>query len=164
MLGEPTVVERSAQPYAAIRAFVTMQNLGAILPPLHPEVRKWLQEQGTGPVGAPFFKYNVIDMERQLEVEVGWPVAMEMAGGGEVVGGVLPGGRYATVLYTGHPDGLMEATRALLEWAAGQGLDWDVATTADGDRWSSRLEIYKSDDDADMNKWETELAFKLAGD
>ncbi len=164
MLGEPVVVERREQPYVAIKAFVTMQNLGAVLPPLHPEARKWLQERGTGPEGAPFFKYNVIDMERQLEVEVGWPVAAEMTGEGEVIGGVLPGGRYATVLYTGHPDGLMDATRALLEWGAGQGLAWDVVPTADGDRWSSRLEIYKTDDDPDMNKWETELAFKLAGD
>jgi effector-binding domain-containing protein len=164
MLGEPAVVERPAQPYVAIKAFVTMQNLGAVLPKLHPEVRKWLRERGTGPQGAPFFKFNVIDMQRQLEVEVGWPVTTEMVGAGEVIGGVLPGGRYAIVLYTGHPDGLMDATRALLEWAAGQGLDWDVTPTADGDRWSSRLEIYKSDDDVDMNKWETELAFKLAGD
>ena len=164
MLGEPVVVERKDQPYVAIKGLVTMQDLGAVLPPLHPEVRKWLQERGTGPEGAPFFKYNVIDMERQLEVEVGWPVAEEMAGEGKVIGGVLPGGRYATVLYTGHPDGLIDATRALLEWAAGQGLAWDVVPTADGDRWSSRLEIYETDDDPDMNKWETELAFKLAGD
>ena len=27
------------------------------------------------PAGQPFFKYNVIDMARQVEVEVGFPVA-----------------------------------------------------------------------------------------
>lgn len=37
--------------------------------------------------------------------------------------------------YTGHPDGLLAATRTPLEWAYGQGLEWDVTSTADGDRW-----------------------------
>ncbi len=162
MLGEPVVVERSAQPYVAIRALVTMQTIGTVLPGLHPDVRSWLQERGEEPAGDPFFKFNVIDMERQLEVEVGWPVSTQMTGEGGVLAGVLPAGRYATVLYTGHPDGLIDATRALLEWAAKEDLQWDVTETADGDRWGARLEIYTSDG-PDMNEWETELAFKLAG-
>ena len=37
--------------------------------------------------------------------------------------------------------------------------EWDV----DGDRWGSRLEVYKSDprEVPDMTKWETELLFRL---
>jgi effector-binding domain-containing protein len=163
MLGEPVVVERSAQPYVAIRELVTMQTIGTVLPGLHPVVRSWLQERGEEPVGDPFFKYNVIDMERQLEVEVGWPVSTQIAGEGRVLAAVLPPGRYATVLYTGHPDGLIDATRALLDWAAKEDLQWDVTETADGDRWGARLEIYTSDG-PDMSEWETELAFRLAGD
>jgi effector-binding domain-containing protein len=163
MLGEPVVVERSAEPYVAIRELVTMETLGTVLPALHPVVRSWLQERGEEPAGDPFFKYNVIDMERQLEVEVGWPVDAQMAGEGGVLAAVLPAGRYATVLYTGHPEGLFDATRALLEWADKEGRQWDVVETADGDRWGARLEFYRSDG-PDMNTWETELAFRLAGD
>jgi effector-binding domain-containing protein len=163
MLGEPAVIERTEEAYVAIKASVTMQTIGSVLPGLHPEVRNWLRERGTSLAGAPFFKFNVIDMERQMEVEVGWPVAAEMKGDDRVLAGVLPAGRYASVLYTGHPDGLLDATRDLQEWAAGQGLEWDVTSTPAGDRWRARLEIYRSDD-PDMSKWETELAFKLAGD
>ncbi len=163
MLGEPVVVERSAEPYVAIRELVTMETLGTVLPALHPDVRSWLRERGEEPAGDPFFKFNVIDMERQLEVEVGWPVGAQMAGEGRVLAAVLPAGRYATVLYTGHPDGLLDATRALLEWADKEGLQWDVVETADGDRWGARLEFYRSDG-PDMDKWETELAFRLASD
>ena len=137
MLGEPVVVERSAEPYVAIRELVTMETLGTVLPALHPDVRSWLRERGEEPAGDPFFKFNVIDMERQLEVEVGWPVGAQMAGEGRVLAAVLPAGRYATVLYTGHPDGLLDATRALLEWADKEGLQWDVVETADGDRWGA---------------------------
>ena len=64
-------------------------------------------------------------------------------------------------VHTGHPDGLAGATRTLLDWAAQQGLAWDVASTPDGERWGCRLEIYHDEPGQDMSEWETELAFKL---
>jgi hypothetical protein len=70
-------------------------------------------------------------------------------------------GRYATLWHTGHPDGLAGATRTLLDWAAQQGLAWDVTSTPDGERWGGRLEIYHDEPGQDMSEWETELAFKL---
>jgi effector-binding domain-containing protein len=165
MLAEPKVVERADQPYVAIRALVTMENIGAVVPPLNKEVFGWLAARGAVATGAPFWKYNVIDMERQLEVEAGAPVAVPLPGDDRVLAGVIPGGKYATVRYTGHPMGLYDATAALLEWAAGQGLAFDVRETDDGDRWGARLEIYESDpaQEPDMDKWVTDLAFRLAG-
>jgi hypothetical protein len=40
-----------------------------------------------------------------------------------------------------------------------------MSETGQGDRWSCRLEIYLTDpsQEPDMNKWETQLAFRLAG-
>jgi hypothetical protein len=35
----------------------------------------WLRERNIPPAGPPFWKYNAIDMDRLLEVEVGVPVA-----------------------------------------------------------------------------------------
>jgi effector-binding domain-containing protein len=87
-------------------------------------------------------------------------------GDGDVRSGVLPAGRYATVTHLGHPDQLIDATAALLDWAAEQGLQWDMSETDDGQRWGGcRLEVYNTDpaEEPDMNKWETELAFRLAG-
>jgi effector-binding domain-containing protein len=106
----------------------------------------------------------VIDMERAMEVEVGAPVAAAVTGDGQVLAGVLPAGRYATLRYTGHPDGLFGATVALLDWAKQQNLTWDVSQTEDGDRWGARLEIYETDPavEPDMTKWTTQLAFRLA--
>jgi RNA polymerase sigma-70 factor, ECF subfamily len=43
------------------------------------------------------------------------------------------------------------------------GLAWDVTSTPDGEQWGRRLEIYHDEPGQDMNEWETELAFKLAG-
>jgi effector-binding domain-containing protein len=162
MATEPRIAERSEQPYVAITALVTMQQLGEVLPGLHPQTYQWLGSHGGQPVGPPFWKYNVVDMDRQLEVEVGVPVASAMDGDDRVIAAVLPAGRYATLVHTGHPAGLFDATRTLLDWAARQGLTWDVEETADGERWAARLEIYQDEQPADMDTWETELAFKLA--
>jgi hypothetical protein len=57
----------------------------------------------------------VIDMDRGLEVEVGVPVAAGVDGDGQVLAGVLAPGRYASLRYAGHPDGLFDATAYLLE-------------------------------------------------
>jgi effector-binding domain-containing protein len=159
----PSIVERAEQPYVAVSGLVTMQTVGAIADRL-PEVFGWLAARGLEPAGAPFFKYDLIDMERQLEVEVGVPVAAAATADGEVLAGVLPAGRYATGTHVGHPDGLVEATAALLDWAAEQGLAWDVTETPEGQRWRCRLEVYKTDpaEQPDMSKWETELLFRLA--
>jgi effector-binding domain-containing protein len=164
MSEEPSIVERPPTPYAAIKVLVAMDELGAIVPPLNGEVFQWLAARGAAPAGAPFWKYNVIDMQGSLEVEAGVAVAEPVTGDDRVLSGVLPPGRYVTRRHVGHPSTLMAATAALLEWAAAQGLEWDKADTSAGERWGARLEIYLSDprDEPDMNNWVTELAFRLA--
>ena len=95
MAAQPGIVQRSEQPYVAIRALVTMQTFGEVVPRLHPEVRSWLRSQDGQPAGPPFCRYNVIDMDRQLEVEAGFPVAAPVTGDDQVLAAVLPAGRYA---------------------------------------------------------------------
>lgn len=160
---EPTIVERPDQPYVAIRGLVTIQTFGAIADRF-PEVFGWLGARGVERAGAPFFKYNVIDMERQLEVEAGVPVGAITKGDDLILSGVLPSGRCVTVTHIGRPDELIDVTAALLDWAAKQGLAWDMLETEDGDSWGCRLEILKTNpaEEPDMGKWETELAFRLA--
>lgn len=163
MSATPEIVERAEQPYVAIRASVTMQQLAGLGARVG-EVFGWLAARDLAPAGPPFFRYNVIDMDRQLEVEAGVPVASAVAGDDQVVAGVLPAGRYVTALHAGHPDDLIGAVAGLLDWAASQGLRWDMHDTADGERWGSRLEFYLTDpgQQPDMSKWETQLAFRLA--
>jgi effector-binding domain-containing protein len=164
MSSAPEIETRREQPYVAVRAKVTMGEIEAFARRFG-EVFGWLDRHGLAPAGPPFFKYNVIDMARELEMEAGVPVAAAVAGDDRVVAEVLPAGRYATLTHVGHPSELMAATKALLDWAAEQGLTWDVTPSEDGDRWACRLENYLTDPDQepDMSKWVTQLAFKLAG-
>lgn len=160
---EPEVLDRAEQPYVAIRATVTMQTMADVLVPLMPEIFGWLAAHGGVPAGPPFWKYDVIDMAGELVVEVGVAVAEPVTGDERVVAGVLPAGRYATVVHVGHPDSLAGATGELLAWAQGKGLAFDMRHTDAGEAWACRLEEYLSDpaEVPDMNQWETRLAFRL---
>ena len=159
MAESPTIETRMDQPYAAIPASVRMEELGSVVPPLTGQVFDWLAAQGIVPAGPPFWRYLVVDMENELELETGVPIATQLEGNGEIRTGRLPAGRYATVVHTGHPDTLVTATRDLLQWASARNLEWD----ADGTRWGCRLEEYLSDpaEVPDMNEWQTRLAFRL---
>ncbi len=106
MISEPKLEARAAQPYVAIHTQTTMQNLGNAITQGIGEVAGWLQRQGIAPSGAPFARYLVIDMERQLDIEVGWPVAHAMGGDGRIQAGTLPAGRYASLIYTDIQQGI----------------------------------------------------------
>ena len=165
-LTEPKLEDRNAQHYAGIRTQATLQEMGTgLIPQLHKEVFVWLKAQGVAPSGAPFLRFHVIDMESKLDIEMGWPVASSVSGNGRINAGILPAGRYATIIYTGLENG-MEASKALLDWAAENGLVWDRWEAENGDTFGSRLETYLTDpaDEPDPAKWETELAIRLADD
>ncbi len=164
MLTEPSIADRPAQPYVSITERVSMQDIGEVLPQLHPEVGLWLREHGIRQAGAPFWKYDVIDMTGTMEVEVGAPIAEPAEGDERVRASVIPAGRFVTATYTGHPRGLETATAELLAWGEDQALTWDMSPTDVGDVWGARLEIYETDpaDEPDMSNWVTTLAFRLA--
>jgi effector-binding domain-containing protein len=159
----PQITNRSAQPYVGIKRSLTMAKLGSLADRI-PEIFGWLGARGIAPAGAPFFRYYVIDMETEMQVEAGVPVATAVEGDGDVQPGTLPAGRFAVAEHVGEPASLEGATKSLLEWAAGQGLAWDVTETEAGEEWGCRVEFYLTDpaEQPDLSKWVTQLAFKLA--
>ncbi|MFL6073172.1 MAG: GyrI-like domain-containing protein [Mycobacteriales bacterium] len=165
MSTEPTIVERPAQPYVAIRQEVTMDTIPKIADRL-PEVFGWLGAHGVEQAGPPFFKYNLFREGWRLEMEAGVPTAALVAvpDGDEVVAGTLPAGRYATATHFGPYDELPGATAALLDWATRHELAWDAHDTPAGQRWSARLEFYPTDprEVPDPADWRTDLAIRLA--
>jgi effector-binding domain-containing protein len=165
MITEPKLEDRKEQPYVGIRTLATIPELPTVIPQLHSEVIAWLGKQGLSPSGAPFIRYHVINMESKMDIELGWPVASALSGDGRISGGVLPAGRYATLVYTGIMNG-MKANKALLDWGAEKGLVWDIYEAENGDGFGARLECYLTDpkDEPDLAKWETEVAIRLADD
>jgi effector-binding domain-containing protein len=134
-----------------------------IIPQLHDEVLEYLAAQSMQPAGPPFMRYYVINMEEKLEIELAWPVTAPIAGNERINAGVLPAGRYASLVYTGVENGVA-GNGVLIGWAEQQGLTWDRWDDEKGDAFASRVEFYLTDpaDEPDMARWETEVAIKLA--
>src|SRR5580658_9179899 len=138
MSDAPHIADRAEQPYAAISGLVTMAGIGPLAQRTG-EVFGWLAARGIAPAGPPFLRYNVIDMERELDIEAGVPIAAPAEGDEHVKVDRLPAGRYVVMNHIGSPDTLIGAVDRLLSWADSQDLTWDSADTPAGDRWGCRL-------------------------
>ncbi|SDM73315.1 GyrI-like domain-containing protein [Streptomyces wuyuanensis] len=160
----PTAVERPEQTYVAVRRSVRMDGFAVIADRL-PEIFAWLASHGAVPAGPPFFRFHTVDMDGESDVEAGVPVDSAPAPEGDIAVGTLPAGRYGTLTHHGHPDKLFDAITRLRAWAAEQGLEWEMTAGPGGvEHWGCRVESYLTDPrvEPDMDRWETELAFRLA--
>ena len=167
MITEPKLEHRSEQPYVAIRTQVTLRELGrGLVSRLFSEVHAWLEKQGAAPTDAPFIRYLVIDMQTKLDIELGWPVAHPLSGTERISAGVLPAGRYASLVSIGPYKGkaLMKANGALIDWGTEHGIVWDSKQTEQGEAFGARLESYIKGpgNEPDPDKWKTEVAIRVA--
>lgn len=163
MIGQPKLDERNEQPYMGIRSQVPVSELKNVIPGSLETLFPWLAKQGIEPAGAPFIRYHVINMEGKMDVEIGIPVANVVAGEGRITPGVLPAGRYASLIYKDVQNGI-KGNAALLDWGAAQGLQWDRWDDKNGDAFRGRYESFITDpaDEPDPAKWDTEVAIRLA--
>ena len=160
---QPRIEQRDSQPYVAIPATVTMDGLPAAVDRLFPKLFGWLDAHGVTPADAPFIRYLRIDMDRELEIEVGAPVAGSIQPEDPVTAGHLPAGRYVTLLHTGPYHGLPSANSQLQQWGEEQGIRWQIDEDS---RWGGRVERYITDPalEPDPARWQTEVAFLAAED
>jgi effector-binding domain-containing protein len=163
---EPQIEQRDALPYLAIRCEVT-GDIRAVVDRAFPQLFAWLGDHGVQPTGPPFIRFHEVDGAGEpLDIEVAAPVA---AGArdedGPVRPGLLPAGRYVTVLHVGpyshesEPD-LGDAEAAIRDWIEGQG----VVCSRASERGSSLpccVQHYRIGPpmEQDWTKWETELAY-----
>jgi effector-binding domain-containing protein len=159
----PRLEQRSEQPCVYIRTHVRMGEIDPKATSLVPQVFQWLDQHDAEPQGV-FFRYNVIDMENEMEIDVGVVVKKPVTGDGRVKAGVVPAGTYVTLRHTGHPSELMEATRLLLEWGDRHKVTWRKHPHGKtGEAWDARFEFYLDvpDNQPDMSKWRTDLAMQV---
>jgi effector-binding domain-containing protein len=160
---EPKIEYRPDQPYIGIRTQVPMSKFKKAIPQHTEEVFAWLHRRGVAPAGAPFIRYHVINMSGPMDIELGVPVASAIQGDDRVSAGVLPAGRYASLIYTGVSHGI-KGNKTLLEWGAAQGLRWDRWDEPHGDAFGGRYESFLTspEEEPDTAKWDTEVAIRLA--
>lgn len=98
-----------------------------------PVVFQALAEQGIEAVGAPFYNYRRINMAETLDVEAGVAVARPGSATDRVSFATLPGGRFVTLRWHGHPDhqapGLIGAghRRSIISFSTPRRIAWPVS-------------------------------------
>jgi ElaB/YqjD/DUF883 family membrane-anchored ribosome-binding protein len=137
---EPRIETRPELSYAGIRGDLTMDELaqGAV-GDLIAEVAAWLDARGVAPTGAPLVRYHVVDMASTLDVEIGFPVGVALAGDDRVRPGLLPAGRYAVLVDRGAENGVA-GNGVLIRWAAEHGVARDDDASERGHRFRARYE------------------------
>ena len=160
---KPIVEERPERYTAGIRLKAPRRDFKKVIPPTLTEVLGWVREHGVGIGDPPFMRLYVINMEGLMDMELGVPVARSIQPDGRIVPGVLPAGRYASLIYTGRDRGYA-GNGVLIRWGEKQGLRWDAWDDPAGHAFACRYEAFLTDpaDEPDHKKWRTEVAIKLA--
>ena len=160
-IGKPKIDKRPKQVYMGIRTITPFKGMSKAIRKLADELNAWAAQHKVKTSGPPFLRYHVIDMRGFMDIEFCVPVPRALPDDGEVKAGVLPAGRYASLVYSG---GGISGNRALIEWVHAQGLEFDRWDTEQGDNFRGRYETYLTDPKVEPRKsrWQIEVAIKLA--
>jgi effector-binding domain-containing protein len=161
MISQPGIYERPDEHYLGIRVQTPFKGMFTLIDKhLLKEIRTWMQQAGIEPAGQPFFRFYVINMDGEMDVEAGIPVATALPGNGRVCPGVLPGGRYASLVYIGTG---YTGSGALTRWAIENNHAFDQWDVPQGTAFRARYERYLTDPKIQplKSKWECEVAVKL---
>jgi len=161
VVSEPRIDDRAEQAYVGIRMQTPMKGMFKVVDTLFKELNAWVQAHDLAAAGPPFLRYHVIDMDGEMDIEVGFPVAAAPPGDDRIAPGILPAGRYASVIYVGNG---YTGNKTLIEWAKANGILWDRWEDPKGDAFRCRYESYLTDPKIEHRKtrWEIEVAIKLA--
>lgn len=114
------VIETAAQPVLSMRTVTSVANLPQELGKAYNSIMAYLGETGERPADAAFAAYYNMDMEN-LDVEMGFPVAKELAGKGEIVASQVPAGKKATCMYQGAYREMGSTYEAMTKWMIDNG-------------------------------------------
>jgi effector-binding domain-containing protein len=148
-IGKPKIDTREKQAYMGIRTIAPFQGMSKVIGRLSDEMNTWMEQQKVKPSGPPFLRFHVIDMRGFMDIEFGFPYRKALPDDGEVKAGILPAGRYASLIYSG---GGISANRALIEWVRAQDMDFDRWDTEQGDNFRGRYETYLTDPKVEPRK------------
>lgn len=161
-VSKPTIDERPAEQYMGIRIQTPFKGMFTVIDKqLFKELRAWMNQEGIAPAGSPLLRYHVINMDGEMDIEVGIPVAQTLPGNGRVCPGVLPAGRYASLIYINNG---YTGNSVLTRWGIENGLTFDQWDDPKGHAFRARYERYLTDPKIQplKTKWEVEVAIKLA--
>lgn len=116
------LIESEAVPTMAIRVVTHVANLPQEFARVYGSIVSYLAQKGEQPLGPAYAAYFNMDMEH-LDVEIGFPVAREIAGEGEIRASRIPAGKRATTIHKGAYADVAVTYDALARWMGEKGLE-----------------------------------------
>jgi effector-binding domain-containing protein len=152
---EPKIERRDEQHYVAIQTQLKRKEIPKLLPPLIPELFKWIEENDIQSAGCPFFSYSDTNDE-YMQIDVGIPIDSGIVENERIHKGIFPEGKYAVVIYTGNYSNLYKVHENLVDWAEKNGIQFKGA----------RTEFYPTDPviEPDPKKWKTIIVNQVVDD
>jgi effector-binding domain-containing protein len=155
--GTPKVVHRQAVPYVSVRSMETMDSLKTMFPRFMPKVKEWAAKHGLKQVGASFFRYHHVDMNKGLDMEVGFITDKVVKADSGLTTGLIPAGDYVSLTHFGNYSGLIPPNGALQDWAKMHGYTFKMQKGKLGNEFVSRIELYEPNPD----NWETNILYMI---
>ena len=149
-----SIVMREDQPVLSIQTRTSMNDLPETILQSLMKVGQYLERIGAQPSGPAFVGYYNLDL-RNSSVEIGFPVQENLAGNGEVMANIIPGGPAGVCLYTGPYQDLATVYQQLNTYIEGQGREPTGVS----------YEFYLNDPAVTPpNELETQIIFPLVGE
>lgn len=161
MISEPKIDYHPEKPYMGIRMQTPFRGMFKEVTKLFKELNAWVKQHKVELAGPAFLRYHVIDMQGEMDIEVGFPVATPLPGDQRVSAGVLPGGRYASLVYSDCSG--LAGNKALISWIIDNHIPWDKWDNEKGVVFGSRYEAWLSNPKVEPGKkrGNMEVAIKL---
>jgi effector-binding domain-containing protein len=116
------LIDQPPQPTLFIRTNTSIKELPQALGKAYAAIGEFMAELGEQPAGAAYAAYFNFDM-KDIDVEIGFPVASALPGKDPIQSGELPTGKIARCLYQGPYNKIEPAYNALTAWVEEQGYE-----------------------------------------
>lgn len=115
------ITEQSAQPVLSIRTRSSVENLPNLIGECYGKIMQYMGEIGIEPADAPFVAYYNMDM-KDLDLEIGFPIAKPVEGKGDIIKSEIPAGKYMFMMYKGPYAEMENPYNEMMEFMKKEGL------------------------------------------
>lgn len=160
VIGPVAIVEKPERRYAGIRLQTPFPGMFAVATRALKHLRVWSRANGAADDGPYFLRYYHCDMNEIMEIEAGFITDAAPPDHPEIKPGVLPAGRYASLIYRGNG---LRGNQALMQWGRDTGIAFEAIDPAQTESYVCRYEAYLTDFRVEPRKllWDVELSIKI---
>ncbi|WP_439601805.1 GyrI-like domain-containing protein [Devosia sp.] len=162
VIGPVSIVENPDRPYVGIRLKTPFPGMFAVATRALKDLRVWSRANGLEEDGPYFLRYYHCDMREIMEIEAGFLTGAAPLNHPQIKGGLLPAGKYASLIYRGNG---LRGNQALMQWGRDKGIVFEALDPEQAESYLCRYEAYLTDHRVEPRKllWDVELSIKLAG-